>query len=84
MTADTPVTALAPAPRAKILLVDDQALNIQVLYQAFSADHDLCMATSGAQALEVCASQQPDLILLDIEMPGMDGYEVCRRLVRFR
>ncbi len=80
MTADTPVTALAPAPRAKILLVDDQALNIQVLYQAFSADHDLCMATSGAQALEVCASQQPDLILLDIEMPGMDGYEVCRRL----
>jgi diguanylate cyclase (GGDEF)-like protein len=70
----------AATQRAKILLVDDQPLNIQVLYQAFAADHELCMATSGAQALQVCASQRPDLILLDIEMPGMDGYEVCRRL----
>jgi diguanylate cyclase (GGDEF)-like protein len=71
---------LTASRRAKILLVDDQPLNIQVLYQAFAADHELCMATSGAQALQVCASQQPDLILLDIEMPDMDGYEVCRRL----
>lgn len=67
-------------PRTKILLVDDQPINIQVLHQAFAADHDVCMATSGAQALAVCISQQPDLILLDIEMPDMDGFEVCRRL----
>jgi len=78
--ASAPRSDPTAVPRAKILLVDDQPLNIQVLYQAFAADHELCMATSGAQALQVCASQQPDLILLDIEMPGMDGFEVCRRL----
>jgi diguanylate cyclase (GGDEF)-like protein len=78
--AGMPLSNVTPARRTKILLVDDQPLNIQVLYQAFSADHELCMATSGAQALQVCASQHPDLILLDIEMPGMDGFEVCRRL----
>jgi diguanylate cyclase (GGDEF)-like protein len=71
---------LTVRPRSKILLVDDQPINIQVLHQAFAADHDVCMATSGAQALAVCSSQQPDLILLDIEMPAMDGFEVCRRL----
>jgi diguanylate cyclase (GGDEF)-like protein len=85
MNADTrqaglPLSNVTPVRRTKILLVDDQPLNIQVLYQAFAADHELCMATSGAQALQVCASQHPDLILLDIEMPGMDGFEVCRRL----
>jgi len=66
--------------RPKLLLVDDQPINIQVLYQAFSADYDVCMATSGEQALIVCASQKPDLVLLDVEMPGMDGFEVCARL----
>lgn len=71
---------LTVRPRAKILLVDDQPINIQVLHQAFAADHDVCMATSGVQALAVCVSQQPDLILLDIEMPDMDGFEVCKRL----
>jgi len=80
LLASPPRSDPTAVPRAKILLVDDQPLNIQVLYQAFAADHELCMATSGAQALQVCASQQPDLILLDIEMPGMDGFEVCRRL----
>jgi diguanylate cyclase (GGDEF)-like protein len=66
--------------RTKLLIVDDQAINIQVIYQAFSADHQLFMATSGAQALAQCESQQPDLVLLDVEMPDMDGYEVCERL----
>lgn len=66
--------------RPKLLLVDDQPINIQVLYQAFSTDYDVCMATSGEQALSVCANQNPDLVLLDVEMPGMDGFEVCARL----
>jgi diguanylate cyclase (GGDEF)-like protein len=69
-----------PAPLPRLLLVDDQPLNIQVLYQSFAADHQVFMATSGAQALAVCAAKQPDLILLDLTMPDMDGYEVCRRL----
>ena len=64
----------------RLLVVDDQPVNVQALYQAFSADHQVLMATSGAQALKVAQSRQPDLILLDVVMPGIDGYEVCRRL----
>ena len=69
-----------PARRPRLLAVDDQPLNIQALYRAFSADHQVLMATGGEQALALCVSQQPDLVLLDVMMPGMDGYEVCRRL----
>lgn len=68
------------ARRPRLLIVDDQPVNIQALYQVFCADHQVLMATSGEQALELCATRQPDLVLLDVVMPGMDGYEVCRRL----
>lgn len=71
---------LQPLGRARLLMVDDQPTNIQVLYHAFAADHQVFIATSGEQALTLCATKQPDLVLLDIEMPGMDGFEVCRRL----
>jgi diguanylate cyclase (GGDEF)-like protein len=64
----------------RLLVVDDQPANIQALYQAFAADHQVLMATSGAQALALCASKQPDLVLLDVVMPDLDGHEVCRRL----
>ena len=70
----------APGRRPRLLLVDDQPVNIQALYQAFAADHQVLMATGGEQALALCARQQPDLVLLDVVMPGMDGHEVCRRL----
>lgn len=63
-----------------LLVVDDQPLNIQVLVHIFSPDHTVLTATNGAQALALCAQQLPDLILLDVMMPGMDGHEVCRRL----
>jgi diguanylate cyclase (GGDEF)-like protein len=69
-----------PLARPRLLMVDDQPTNIQVLYQAFAADHQVFIASSGEQALALCASKHPDLVLLDIEMPDMDGYEVCRRL----
>lgn len=69
-----------PQRRPKLLVVDDQPINIQVLYQVFCADHQVLMATSGAQALETCKIMQPDLVLLDVEMPAMHGHEVCRRL----
>lgn len=69
---------LPPSPR--LLIVDDQPINIQALYQAFQADHEVFMATSGEQALDFCRRDPPDLILLDVMMPGMDGLEVCRRL----
>jgi diguanylate cyclase (GGDEF)-like protein len=64
----------------RLLVVDDQPVNIQALYQAFSADHQVLMATSGEQALKLAVTRQPDLVLLDVVMPGMDGHEVCRRL----
>lgn len=63
-----------------ILVVDDQIGIIQSLYEILKVDYEVCMATSGAQALEFCDARLPDLILLDVVMPEMDGYEVCRRL----
>jgi two-component system sensor histidine kinase/response regulator len=66
--------------RPTLLLVDDQPANIQVLYQALSADYRVLMATGGAQALQLCRSQLPDLVLLDVVMPDMDGHAVCKAL----
>lgn len=70
-----------PSPsRPRLLVVDDQATNIQVLYQILSNDYQVLMATNGAQALALCAAKQPDMVLLDLVMPDMDGYQVCQRL----
>ena len=66
--------------RPTLLVVDDDPINIQALYRVFADDHQVLMATTGAQALEMCLARQPDLVLLDVMMPDMDGYEVCRRL----
>jgi len=64
----------------KLLCVDDQPINIQILYQIFGADHEMYMATSASEALALCKSVQPDLILLDVVMPEKSGFEVCRDL----
>ncbi|MBJ2271199.1 diguanylate cyclase [Pseudomonas sp. MF6772] len=66
--------------RPKLLIVDDLPTNIRVLHELFREDCDVFMATSGEQAISVCQTQLPDLILLDVVMEGMDGHEVCRRL----
>lgn len=71
---------LAPERKPRLLLVDDQPLNIRVMHSIFMQECELFMATNGAQALKICAEQSPDLIVLDIVMPEMDGFEVCRRL----
>lgn len=63
-----------------LLLVDDQPSNIQVLHQIFKADHEVFMATSGEQALAFCDKHLPDLILLDVIMPGLNGHQVCVQL----
>ncbi len=74
-------TAPAIEPhRACLLVVDDQPANIQAVYQIFSGQHQVLMATNGEQALTLCLKTPPDLILLDVVMPGMDGLETCRRL----
>lgn len=66
--------------RARLLVVDDQPINIQALYRTFCADHQVLVATSGLQALQVARQQQLDLILLDLELGDMHGFEVCRQL----
>lgn len=71
---------LAPERKPRLLLVDDQAVNIQAMHSVFAQDCQVFMATGGVWALEVCRDTMPDLILLDIEMPDMDGFEVCRQL----
>lgn len=70
----------APLP-ATILIVDDEPFNINVLMESLKADYRLVAARNGEQALSrVAGETRPDLILLDVMMPGMDGHEVCRRL----
>jgi two-component system sensor histidine kinase/response regulator len=66
--------------QGKILAVDDDANNIAILKELLQDDYDLETTTRGEHALEIARTFRPDVILLDIMMPGMDGYEVCRRL----
>jgi two-component system, cell cycle response regulator len=66
---------------AKILIVDDILPNVKLLEARLTAEYfDVTTAMNGAEALAVCAQDDCDLILLDVMMPGMDGFEVCRRL----
>ena len=68
---------------ARILAVDDNPTNLRVLLEVLEADgNTVLVATDGERALSIAAQASPDLILLDVTMPGMDGYEVCRRLKR--
>jgi CheY-like chemotaxis protein len=67
--------------RATILIVDDTPSNLDVLRAILGERYALKIATGGERALQIAAGDpRPDLVLLDIMMPGMDGYEVCRRL----
>lgn len=76
----SPWNMVAPPQRPKLLIVDDQPINIRFLHEIFQADHDVFVATSGKDALTFCAGTLPDLILLDVIMPQMDGYDLCRLL----
>lgn len=74
--------SMLPLPEGlpRMLIIDDQAANIQVLYRLFADDFQVFMATSGEQGLETARQESPDIILLDLVMPGMDGFETCTRL----
>ena len=63
-----------------ILVVDDTPENIDVMRGILKDDYKIKVALNGSKALQIVVTSPPDLVLLDIMMPGMDGYEVCRRL----
>src|SRR5262245_6119926 len=65
----------------RILAVDDNRQNLDILSKALTvASYDVTTATDGPTALRLIESAPPDLVLLDVMMPGMSGYEVCKRI----
>jgi putative two-component system response regulator len=66
---------------SRVLIVDDVKANVDVLVQALRHDYKLSVALDGESALAIARKAKPDLILLDVSMPDMDGYQVCRRLM---
>jgi len=65
----------------KLLIVDDQVENLQLLVDIFSGEgHEILAARNGEEGLKVAQEEHPDLILLDINMPQLNGYEVCEKL----
>lgn len=63
-----------------IMIVDDTEMNIDILVEALQDEYGLIVAINGVEALELIEEQKPDLILLDIMMPEMDGYDVLKKL----
>ena len=68
------------ANNPRVLIVDDDPYNIRLLANIFNEGYDISFATNGKKALELALQEKPDLILLDVVMPEMDGYEVCKQL----
>src|SRR5262245_9150717 len=67
--------------RGRVLVVDDDAILAAYMQRLLTADgHDVVVAVSGRQALTEVRAHPPDLVMLDLSMPGMDGLEVCQQL----
>ena len=64
----------------RILLVDDNADSRYSLRLLLDGEYEIVEASNGKEALELAHAERPDCILLDVEMPGMDGFQVCERL----
>ena len=69
-----------PNVKNRLLIVDDEPTNIHILSNILSSDYEIRAANNGERAIEAALSQSPDLILLDMIMPDIDGLTVCRRL----
>ena len=68
---------------ARVLIVDDIPTNVRLLEARLTAEYfDVTTAPSGKRALEIVTEQEIDIVLLDVMMPEMDGFEVCQRMVR--
>lgn len=66
--------------KSRVLIVDDEPGNIKILSSILAGDYALSVATGGEQALQIAEVQLPDIVLLDMVMPGMDGIQVCEAL----
>lgn len=66
--------------RELLLVVDDEPANLRVLHQVLNDTYKLVFAKSGQEALRLVEKERPNLILLDVMMPGMTGYDVCEQL----
>ena len=73
-------TGSSPAAPARLLVVDDTPANLALLANLLNKAYRVQLAASGAKALELAQRNPPDLVILDVMMPDLDGYEVCRRL----
>lgn len=71
---------IAHSEKPKILVVDDTPTNLSILEEILEEDYSISIAQSGTQALSITEKFKPDLILLDVNMPGIDGFETCRKL----
>lgn len=72
------MSALAKCPT--VLVVDDEPFNLSLMDEILNRSYNVLKAGSGPEALELAFADPPDLILIDVMMPGMDGFEVCRQL----
>jgi diguanylate cyclase (GGDEF)-like protein len=71
---------MSPLPTARLLIVDDDPNNIRLLASIFDQDYDILFALSGQEAIDISLLERPDLIILDVMMPDLDGYTVCRTI----
>jgi len=69
-----------PSGRPTVLVIDDEPFNLSLMDELLNKDYSIQKASNGADALKLAFANPPDLILVDVMMPGMDGFEVCRLL----
>jgi CheY-like chemotaxis protein len=67
-------------PATRVLVVDDNPINIEIVTEALEDDFQILPASNADEALELVERFQPRIVLLDVMLPGMDGYELCRRI----
>ncbi|MEO5373045.1 MAG: response regulator [Alphaproteobacteria bacterium] len=66
--------------RSTILIVDDEPINVQLIWRLLEEDYDVLVATNGPDAIDITREKKPALVLLDVVMPDMIGFDVCEQL----
>ena len=71
---------MSPLPTARLLIVDDDPNNVRLLASIFDQEYDILFALNGLEAIDISLRERPDLIILDVMMPDLDGYTVCKTI----